>query len=55
MVAIERLLHRRSDLSTFLVHLTRDRSDDDARDNLLGILAARKVEARRALGMAPAP
>ena len=53
MVTIERLLHRRSDLSTFLVHLTREGTEDeDARENLLRILGSRTVEARRAMGMA---
>lgn len=52
MVSIERLLHRRSDLSTFLVHLTRPSAGDEARDNLLSIVRTRTIEARRALGMA---
>jgi hypothetical protein len=39
------LLHRRSDLSTFLVHLTR------SRDSLLSILLEHKLEARNAWGM----
>lgn len=51
MVAIERLLHRRSDLSTVLVHLTRD-GDSASRERLLRILGSRRIEARTALGMA---
>ncbi|GAA4934663.1 hypothetical protein GCM10023224_14070 [Streptomonospora halophila] len=51
MTQIEDLLHRRTDLSTFLVHLTRD-DRGAARDNLLDILANRTIEARRVYGMA---
>jgi hypothetical protein len=36
MAAIEDLLHRRTDLSTFLVHLTRDGPQGTARENLSG-------------------
>lgn len=50
---IEALLHRRSDLSTFLVHLTRD-TKRPARNNLLGILSDHTIRARTALGMAQA-
>jgi len=39
------LLHRRGDLSTFLVHLTR------SRDDLLAILTSRTLEARTPYGM----
>jgi hypothetical protein len=54
-VDIEQLLHRRSDLSTFLVHLTRDAiGGPTARQNLLSILTARKIEARSTFGMATA-
>lgn len=49
--SIEDLLHRRSDLSTFLVHLTR-RTDRSARTNLLSILSDQTIEARSVLGMA---
>lgn len=49
---IEDLLHRRTDLSTFLVHLTRDSEDDPARDNLLAMLEEQTIEARTPLGMA---
>lgn len=53
MPTIEELLHRRADLSTFLVHLTRDQDDGaSARDNFLSILRSRRIEARNALGMA---
>jgi hypothetical protein len=48
---IEQLLHRRTDLSTFLVHLTKDTGDRTARDNLLSIAEARVIEARKPLGM----
>jgi hypothetical protein len=54
-IDIEQLLHRRSDLSTFLVHLTRDATGGPtARQNLLSILTARKIEARSTFGMATA-
>jgi hypothetical protein len=36
--AVEELLHRRTDLSTFLVHLTRSDEGWAARDRLLNIL-----------------
>ncbi|GAA4110713.1 hypothetical protein GCM10022215_06050 [Nocardioides fonticola] len=49
---IEDLLHRRTDLSTFLVHLTRDTKKHGARDNLLSLLEDRTIRARSALGMA---
>lgn len=50
---IEDLLHRRTDLSTFLVHFTRDGDDGTAsRDNLLSILKACKLQARGTFGMA---
>lgn len=54
MATIEELLHRRTDLSTFLVHFTRDSDDESASasDNLLNILMTRRIEARSALGMA---
>lgn len=48
---IEQLLHRRTDLSTFLVHFTKDTGGRTARDNLLSIADARVIEARRPLGM----
>jgi hypothetical protein len=49
---IEDLLQRRSDLSTFLVHLTRDSADRTARDNLLAILLERELKAISPMGMA---
>ena len=54
MPAIESLLHRRTDLSTFLVHFTRDTEMPSAaaRDNLLTILRDRRLEARSSFGMA---
>jgi hypothetical protein len=47
---IEDLLQRRTDLSTFLVHFTRVHHGA-ARDNLLGILSDRAIEARGVYGM----
>jgi hypothetical protein len=52
---IEDLLHRRTDLSTFLVHLTRETADANgaiqhARDNLLSIIAGTTLEARTPMG-----
>ena len=44
------ILNRRSDLSTFLVHLTRDLSQSSARDNLCGIIESRRIEARNVFG-----
>ena len=52
MASIEQLLHRRTDLSTFLVHLTRDSPEATARANLLSIAAQLKIEARTPLGPA---
>lgn len=54
MPTIENLLHRRTDLSTFLVHFTRDSETPPAaaRDNLLSILGSRRLEARNTFGMA---
>lgn len=51
MATIEELLHRRTDLSTFVVHFTRD-TGTSARDNLLSILLNRCIEARNVHGMA---
>jgi Putative abortive phage resistance protein AbiGi, antitoxin len=52
-VAIEDLLNRRSDLSTFVVHLTRDTPNGpSAKDNLHAILKGLKVEARSPMGFA---
>ncbi|SDM26427.1 hypothetical protein [Nonomuraea jiangxiensis] len=52
-VAVENLLHRRSDLSTFLVHLTRDRAGGvSARESLLAILRDQQVQAVNSFGPA---
>ena len=53
MPTIESLLHRRTDLSTFLVHFTRDTPTPSAaaRDNLLSILGSQRLEARNTYGM----
>jgi hypothetical protein len=52
MPSIEELLHRRSDLSTFLVHLTRDFGGQSARDNLLSIAKTMTIKAMTAYGPA---
>lgn len=55
MNIIEDLLHRRTDLSTFLIHLTRDSPEKDgpsARENLLSILEGGYIQARTAFGPA---
>jgi hypothetical protein len=51
---IENLLHRRTDLSTFLVHFTRDSGDGatTSQDNLLNILKTSRLKARNTYGMA---
>ncbi len=51
-IEIERLLNRRSDLSTFVVHLTREGSagTPSAKENLEGILTAGAIEARTPMG-----
>jgi hypothetical protein len=51
---IEDLLHRRTDLSTFLVHFTRDSNDGKtaSQDNLLSILKKGKLKAPNTYGMA---
>ncbi|MCW2902088.1 MAG: hypothetical protein JWO67_4353 [Streptosporangiaceae bacterium] len=51
MATIESLLHRRADLSTFVVHFTRDTSDS-AYSNLGNILWQGRLEARNVYGMA---
>ena len=44
---IEELLHRRTDLSTFVVHFTRDsETGKTSKDNLLSILKAGKLKAQ---------
>jgi hypothetical protein len=51
--SIEELLHRRTDLSTFLVHLCRTTDDGvSARDHLLGILVACELRRGQPLGLA---
>jgi hypothetical protein len=52
MATIEGLLHRRSDLSAFVVHFTRDTFPTSAKDNLLSILRSCRLEARTTYGMA---
>lgn len=55
MTSIESLLHRRTDLSTFVVHFTRDTTTGEvttAYDNLMNILWFGKLEARTIYGMA---
>ena len=49
---IKELLTRRSDLSTFLVHLTRDYEGTKAKDNLKSILSDSTIEARNPFGSA---
>ena len=49
---IAELLHKRSDLSEYLVHFTRDRGNGSARDALMQILASGVIEARSNLGLA---
>jgi hypothetical protein len=51
---IEDLLHRRSDVSAFLVHLTRDIHPRRARQNLLEILATRTLLASTPMGVGSA-
>ncbi|MFB7944546.1 abortive infection system antitoxin AbiGi family protein [Kitasatospora phosalacinea] len=52
MTSIESLLHRRTDLSAFVVHFTRDYGGQTARSNLEAILKERSIEARNVFGMA---
>jgi hypothetical protein len=49
---IKQLLARRSDLSTFLIHLTREYNGAAAKDNLKSILNDRVIEARNPYGSA---
>lgn len=49
---ITEVLARRSDLSTFLVHLTRGSEGATAKQNLISIIQASSIEARSAFGMA---
>jgi hypothetical protein len=48
---IEDLLHRRTDLSTFLVHLTRGFGSTTGRENLIGIMGDSRIEARSVYGL----
>src|SRR5579862_7757618 len=50
-MSIEELLHRRNDLSTFLVHLTRDGGGQSALQNLISMLSSNVIEARNVYGM----
>jgi hypothetical protein len=47
---VTELLNRRSDLSTFVVHLTKATPDRSAHDNLVSILGSKTIEARTAMG-----
>ena len=48
---IETLLHRRTDLSTFIVHFTRRFAGESSKDNLISIVSQSTIEARTAFGM----
>lgn len=48
---IEELLHRRTDLSTFLTHFTKDGENSSAKENLVRMLRSGYVEARNPFGM----
>lgn len=52
MATIEQLLHRRTDLSTFLVHFTRTFDGEDARERLLRILVERRLLRGQPMGVA---
>jgi hypothetical protein len=55
MVEIRSILHRRTDLSTFIVHLTRRRMPNyGPQDALVDIARSGRLEARTALGWAKA-
>ena len=49
---IEELIHRRTDLSTFVIHWTRDSDSNPARENLLSILKDWRIVARTPMGAA---
>jgi hypothetical protein len=51
-VKIEELLSKRSDLSTFLVHLTRTQDGMTAKERLKGIVSARRVALGTPMGQA---
>lgn len=52
MPSIEALLHRRTDLSAFVVHFTRTTTRATASENLKAMLDDRVIEARNVFGMA---
>jgi hypothetical protein len=52
LAKIEDLLQRRSDLSTFLVHFTRDHDGRSAKQNLTRILVEKRLRLGKPLGMA---
>lgn len=55
MASIRSILHRRTDLSTFVVHLTRRRNESySGQDALVDIARSRRLEARTPLGWAKA-
>jgi hypothetical protein len=49
---IRELVSRRSDLNTFVVHLTRDGNDQNAKARLISMLKSRVIEARSMFGHA---
>jgi hypothetical protein len=53
-VSISDILHRRNDLSTFVVHLTRDHEDMTAKESLTSIIEDYELEARSPMGWAAA-
>jgi len=53
-IAIDEVIARRSDLSTFIVHLTRDEDSETAKDRLESIIKSRTIEARTMYGAAVA-
>lgn len=48
------IVRRRADLSTYLVHLTKNTQGATARQNLVSILTARSIDARSPMGLAKA-
>jgi hypothetical protein len=52
MQDIREVLNRRNDLSTFVVHLTRDSLTSSAHDNLTSIIQGRTLEAKSPMGWA---
>jgi len=49
---IREVLARRTDLSTFVVHLTRSNGSTAAKNNLLSILTSKEIEAKSSFGQA---